>query len=57
MIGVAVSTVPARQILMPAINQATDIGKKRRFNQLHGLSVVVTLLHLIGTGWVLTRFI
>jgi hypothetical protein len=57
MIGVAATTVPARQILMPAINQATDVGDKRRFNQLHGLSVVVTLLHLIGAGWVLTQFI
>ena len=57
MIGVAATTVPARQILMPSINQATDVGDKRRFNRLHSLSVVVTLLHLIGTGWVLTRFI
>jgi hypothetical protein len=57
MAGVAASTVPARQILMPAINRATDAGDKQRFNRLHGLSVVVTLLHLIGAGWVLTRFI
>jgi hypothetical protein len=49
--------VPTRQTLMPAINRATDIGDKRRFNRLHGLSVVITLLHLVGTGWVLTRFI
>ncbi|NBT79809.1 MAG: DUF4149 domain-containing protein, partial [Betaproteobacteria bacterium] len=53
----AATTVPARQILMPAINLATDMGDKRRFNRLHGFSVVVTLLHLIGAGWVLTRFI
>ena len=57
MLGVAATTVPARQILMPAINQATDTGNKQRFNRLHGLSVVVTLLHLVGAGWVLTRFI
>ena len=57
MVGVAATTVPARQILMPAINLATDMGDKRRFNRLHGFSVVVTLLHLIGAGWVLTRFI
>jgi hypothetical protein len=55
--GVAATTAPARQILMPAINRATDTGNKQRFNQLHGLSVVVTLLHLIATGWVLTRFL
>lgn len=57
MAGVAVTTVPARQILMPAINQATDMGNKKRFNRLHGLSVVVTLLHMMATGWVLTRFL
>ncbi|NBS95308.1 MAG: DUF4149 domain-containing protein [Betaproteobacteria bacterium] len=57
MAGVAATTVPARQILMPAINQATDMGNKKRFNRLHGLSVVVTLLHLVATGWVLTRFL
>ena len=57
MVGVAATTVPARQILMPAINLATDMGDKRRFNRLHAFSVVVTLLHLIGAGWVLTRFI
>jgi len=53
----AATTVPTRQILMPAINQATDTGNKRRFNRLHGLSVAVTLLHLLGVGWVLTRFV
>jgi hypothetical protein len=57
MLGVAATTVPTRQILMPAINRATDTGDKRRFNRLHGLSVVITMLHLVGTGWVLTRFI
>lgn len=57
MAGVAATTVPARQILMPAINQATDMGNKKRFNRLHGLSVVVTLLHLVATGWVLTRLL
>jgi hypothetical protein len=57
MLGVAATTVPTRQILMPAINRATDTGDKRRFNRLHGLSVVITMLHLGGTGWVLTRFI
>jgi hypothetical protein len=54
---VALSTVPTRQILMPAINAATDAGNKRRFALLHGLSVVVTLAHIAAAGWVLARFV
>lgn len=53
---VALSTVPTRQILMPAINAATDAGDRRRFALLHGLSVVVTLAHIVAAGWVLARF-
>ncbi len=51
---VAVTTVPARQVLMPAINAAMDAGEKRRFNRLHGLSVVVTLGHIAMIAYVLT---
>ncbi len=54
---VALSTVPTRQWLMHAINAATDMGQRRRFVQLHGLSVVITLLHIALTGVVLARFI
>lgn len=54
---VALSTVPTRQILMPAINAATDAGNKRRFALLHGLSVIVTLAHIAAAGWVLARFV
>lgn len=50
---VVITTVPARQLLMPAINRATDAGQRRRFQWLHGLSVVVTLAHIGATGWVL----
>jgi hypothetical protein len=53
MAAVAVTTVPVRQILMPAINRATDAGLRRRFNWLHGLSVVITLGHIVVTGWLL----
>ena len=53
--AVALSTVPTRQLLMPAINRATDAGQKARFARLHGLSVVVTLLHIGVAGWALVR--
>jgi len=54
---IAVTTVPTRQLLMPAINRANDRGDKRMFGILHGLSVLVTLLHIVIAGWVLTRFL
>ncbi len=54
---IAVSTIPTRQLLMPAINTATDTGAKTRFKWLHGASVLITLLHIGLSGWVLTRFV
>lgn len=54
---VAASTIPTRQILMPAINTATDTGATARFKWLHGASVLVTLLHIGVSGWVLVRFL
>ena len=53
--AVAVTTVPVRQFLMPAINRATDAGQRRRFKWLHGLSVVITLGHIAATGWLLSK--
>ena len=55
--AVAATTIPARQQLMPAINAATDSGNKRRFNQLHGLSVLLGLAQIAAVGYVLTRLI
>ena len=54
---VAASTIPTRQVLMPAINRATDDGARTRFKWLHGLSVVITLAHIALTGVVLARFL
>lgn len=54
MAAVAITTVPVRQLLMPAINRATDAGQRQRFKWLHGLSVVVTLGHIAATGWLLS---
>ena len=54
---IAISTVPTRQILMPAINQATDSGNKGKFKALHGLSVLISLAHIAASGYVLLRFV
>ena len=54
--AITVTTVPARQVLMPAINAATDAGATGRFKGLHTLSVLITLGHIALTGWVLARF-
>jgi hypothetical protein len=54
---IALTTVPTRQFLMPAINRATDSGAKQRFQWLHGLSVMITLVHIGLAGYVLARFI
>ena len=55
MAAVALTTLPVRQLLMPAINRATDAGARQRFKWLHGLSVVVTLVHIAATGWLLAN--
>ncbi len=55
MAAVAITTVPVRQFLMPAINRATDAGLRQRFKWLHGLSVLVTLGHIAATGWLLAN--
>ena len=52
---VAATVVPTRQVLMPAINRATDTGAKGRFKALHGLSVLITLAHIGLTGTVLAH--
>jgi hypothetical protein len=54
---IAASTVPTRQVLMPAINRATDAGARGRFKALHGLSVVITLAHIALAGYVLARMV
>ncbi len=54
---IAVSTVPTRHILMPAINAATDVGATTKFKVLHGVSVLITLAHIGMAGFVLARFV
>jgi len=45
-----VTTIPNRQFLMPAINNAADTGNKKRWGMLHGLSVIITLAHIVLAG-------
>lgn len=55
LLAIAVTTIFTRQVLMPAINDATDRGAKRRFHVLHGSSVAITLVHIAGAGFALVR--
>ncbi len=55
LLAIALTTLPTRQWLMPAINHATDTGQRSRFARLHGASVVVTLLHIAVAGAALVR--
>ncbi|GGE21256.1 hypothetical protein GCM10011529_29850 [Polymorphobacter glacialis] len=57
MLVIAATTLPTRQLLMPAINRATDAGAKLQFRLLHCLSVVITLSHIGIAGFVLSRFL
>ncbi|MEM8555721.1 MAG: DUF4149 domain-containing protein [Pseudomonadota bacterium] len=54
---IALTVIPTRQVLMPAINNATDSGNKKRFHYLHGASVLITLAHIGMAGVVLARFL
>ncbi|MEM7521906.1 MAG: DUF4149 domain-containing protein [Pseudomonadota bacterium] len=50
---IALSTVYARQVLMPQINAATDRDDKAAFGRLHGASVVLQLVQIGLAGWAL----
>ena len=54
---IAITVVPTRQLLMPAINAATDRGDKSRFKWLHGVSVLITLTHIALAGWALALLV
>ena len=53
LLAIFFSTIPARQILMPAINAAADNGDRKKFKLLHSLSVAITLVHIVIAGVVL----
>ena len=50
---IAITTIPTGLILMPAINLASDNKHKRRFVLLHSASVLITLCHIVLTGFAL----
>lgn len=52
---IVLTAVLARQVIMPAVNEATDTEAKTRFKLLHGLSVVITLAHIGAAGYVIIR--
>lgn len=52
---IAVSALFARQVLMQAINAASDTGNRKRFAVLHTSSVLLTIAHIVGSGGVLVR--
>jgi len=55
MASIVITTIPTRQLLMPAINRATDSGQKARFKWLHTLSVLISLAHMALAAIVLIR--
>ena len=50
---IASTTIFARQVLMPAVNKATDAQNHIRFKILHGLAVAITLTHIFTSGAVI----
>ena len=50
LILIFVTTIPNRQFLMPAINNAADSGNRKTWGMLHGLSVIITLTHIALSG-------
>lgn len=54
---IALTTIPTRQILMHAINRATDNADCSAFRKLHGLSVAITLSHIGISAWTLIRLL
>lgn len=52
---VMLTAIFARQLLMPAINRATDLGNRKRFLWLHGFSVLITLGHIVLAAVVLVH--
>lgn len=56
LLSIAVTTAMTRQMLMPAINRATDSGAKTRFKWLHSLSVLITLGHIGAVAYILLGY-
>ncbi|MEO1798655.1 MAG: DUF4149 domain-containing protein [Pseudomonadota bacterium] len=52
-LAICLSTIYARQILMPQINAATDRDDRAAFGRLHGASVVLQLIQIGLAAWAL----
>lgn len=48
---ICLSTLYARQVLMPKINAASDRDDQGAFKRLHGLSVVLQMVQIGLSGW------
>lgn len=57
LLAIALTTAVTRQVLMPAINRATDAGAKTSFKWLHSLSVLITLGHIGAVAYILVGMI
>jgi hypothetical protein len=55
LVAIVLTTLYARQMLMPRINAASDAGDKRRFKVLHSVSVLITLAHIGAAVVVILR--
>ncbi|MGK7753343.1 MULTISPECIES: DUF4149 domain-containing protein [unclassified Roseovarius] len=55
LVVIALTTLYARQSLMPRINAATDAGHSKRFKLLHFFSVLITLAHIASAAWAIIR--
>lgn len=55
--AIALTAFFTRQLLMPAINRATDEGDKSRFKVLHTVSVIITLGHIAAAGYLLVEWV
>ena len=62
-LAISAAAIYARQILMPQINAVRDAqsqgdtAAKRRFGHLHGISVALNFVQMIGAAYVIYRFL
>ena len=53
---ICLSTLYARQVLMPLINRASDQSDKKAFGRLHGFSVIIQVIQIIACGYVVAIY-
>lgn len=55
LVAITATDLVARQVMVPAINRATDAGQRTRFRTLHTLSVLIILAHIGAADLVIAR--